>query len=97
MSLDPIDLNKRIDSGKFGTKTYAPKAKEALIGWQKLLRERVGVGENSTQKHATSSDSVARAGSNGNRQNTWKRVEWMDNKEPVIVSTVIPVYALEKQ
>ena len=97
MSLDLIDLNKRIDSGKFGTKTFAPKTKEAQIDWQKLLRERVGVWENSTQKRVTSSDSVARAGSNGNRQSTWKKVEWMDNKEPVIVSTVISVYALGKQ
>ena len=31
MSLDLIDLNKRIDSGKFGTKAYALKTKEAQI------------------------------------------------------------------
>ena len=73
MSLDPIDLNKRIDSGKFGTKAYALKTKEAQIDQQKLLRERVGVAENSTQKCVTSSDSVARAGSNGNRQSTQMR------------------------
>ena len=48
MSLDLIDLNKRIDSGEFGTKTFAPKTKEAQIDWQKLLRGRVGVWENST-------------------------------------------------
>ena len=67
MSLGPTDSNKRVCSGEFSIKTYVPNSKEAQTDWQKLLRERIGVVENSSWKHMTSSDSVARAGSNGNR------------------------------